>query len=163
MPKKKKVEEESDNPSETTANEEVPVNEEATEVEETTTESVDTDEDFLPAKRVIRRKKSKREKEHPLASAIRLAVESGKVDFGSRSALKNKAKVKLFVFALNTPAPLKKQITEYSKTKDVPTIEFEGNVLELGSVCGKPFSVSVLSVYDVGASTIMSLVQKVKK
>ncbi len=125
----------------------------------------DKEEDYLPKKRVIRRKKSKKDKEHPLASAIRLAVESGKVDFGSRKGLKSGilGKTKLFVLASNTPMDVRDSIVKYSKASEIPIIIFEGNNMELGSICGKPFSVSVLSIYEAGNSTIFDIANKEKK
>lgn len=107
---------------------------------------------------VVRRKKTK-EKENPLISAIRLAVESGKTDFGARTGIMAGllGKAKIFVVASNTPADIKNKISEYAKKAGIPVIEFPGNTIELGSVCGKPFSVSVLSVYDEGNSNIMEL------
>jgi len=109
-------------------------------------------------KRVVRRRKTK-EKENPLISAIRLAVESGKTEFGARTGIMASllGKAKIFVVASNTPAHIKDKIMEYSKKAGIPVIQFPGNTLELGSVCGKPFSVSVLSVYDAGNSTILEL------
>ena len=125
----------------------------------------DKEEDYLPKKRVIRRKKSKKDKEHPLASAIRLAVESGKVDFGSRKGLKSGilGKTKLFVLASNTPMDVRDSIVKYSKASEIPIIIFEGNNMELGSICGKRFSVSVLSIYEAGNSTIFDIANKEKK
>ncbi len=169
MPRNKKSEE-----SDTTESSQEPVAELQEESEssdttensqETTAPSEENESDYLPKKRVIRRKKSKREKEHPLSAAIRLTVESGKVEFGSRTALKNSAagKAKLFVFARNTPLKIRDPITKYSVISHTPIIEFDGNTIELGSVCGKPFTISVLAVYDVGASPLLDLVHKPKK
>lgn len=109
-------------------------------------------------KKVVRRRKSKKEKERPLTGAVRLAVESGNVEFGSRIAIselkENKAKV--FVMASNCPVEVK---SKFGGTA-IPVIEFEGTSMELGSVCGKPFPVAVLSVYSVGTSNLMELVKK---
>jgi large subunit ribosomal protein L30e len=107
--------------------------------------------------RVVRRRKSKKEKERPLTGAVRLAVESGKVDFGSRSA---DERAKLFVIAGNAQAPVKAKVAALSKASNIPVIEFEGTSVELGSVCGKPFPVSVLSIYEEGSSSIFELVKK---
>ena len=140
--------------------------EEPKEVEEQAEETTEqeSEEDYKPKKRVIRRKKSKKDKEHPLASAIRLAVESGKVEFGSRKSLKNSilGKAKLFVIASNLPSDVKEDVLKYSKASETPVIEFEGNNMELGSICGKPFSVSVLSVYDAGASNLLEIAKHKK-
>ncbi len=125
----------------------------------------ESEEDFAPKKRVIRRRKSKKEKEHPLSSAIRLAVETGKVGFGSRKGLKNliEGKAKLFILASNTPAAVREELAGYSKSSNISMLEFDGNNMELGSVCGKPFSVSVLSVFEAGSSNILELAKEKKK
>ena len=110
-------------------------------------------------KKVVRRRKTKKEKEKPLTAAIRLAVESGKVGFGARAGMKSGllGKAVLLVVATNTPSGIKESVQHYSGISGIPLIVFEGTSMELGSVCGKPFPVSVLSVYDAGASPIMEL------
>lgn len=110
-------------------------------------------------KKVVRRRKKTKEKENPLISAIRLTVESGKTEFGARTGIMAGllGKAKIFVVASNTPADIKNKVSEYAKKANIPVIEFPGNTLELGSVCGRPFSVSVLSVYDAGNSNILEL------
>lgn len=110
-------------------------------------------------KKVVRRRKTKKERENPLTTAVRLTVESGKVDFGSRIGIKCglKADAKLFVVASNAPKETKEKILKFAKISKIPVIEFEGSSMELGSVCGKPFPVAVLSIYDVGTSHILDL------
>lgn len=110
-------------------------------------------------KKVVRRRKTKKERENPLTTAVRLAVESGKVEFGSRRGISASlnAKAKLFVVAGNTPAEVKEQVHKYAELSEVPVIDFPGSSMELGSVCGRPFPVAVLSVHDVGNSNIMEL------
>ena len=121
------------------------------------------EEEATPKKRkvrkVVRRRKTKKEKEKPLTAALRLAVESGKVEFGSRSGLKAilLGKAKLFVVCENTPKKVLEKVKNYCKISDLPLINFDGSTLELGSVCGKPYPVSLLSVYDPGTSPIMDL------
>ncbi|MFH2106401.1 MAG: 50S ribosomal protein L30e [Candidatus Micrarchaeota archaeon] len=136
---------------------------EGKQVEETETEDVAVEEakveEKVKRKKVIRRK-SKKEKENPINAMIRLTVESGKVDFGSRSSVKSNSKnAKLFVVAKNTP----KQILAKLKTanvSNVPVFTFEGSTVELGSICGKPYPVSVMSVYDFGNADVKSFLKK---
>ncbi|MFH0737856.1 MAG: 50S ribosomal protein L30e [Candidatus Micrarchaeota archaeon] len=140
----------------------------ATQEEEAAEEAVEADEAIAAEKKekkkkkVVRRRKTKKERENPLTMAVRLAVESGKVEFGARTGIAASilGKAKLFVVANNTPQDTKTKIEGYAKTSKVPVIEFEGNTMELGSVCGKPFPVSVLSVYEEGSSSIMELAKK---
>lgn len=113
-------------------------------------------------KKVVRRRKSIKEKENPIVSAIRLTVESGKVDFGSRSGISasEEGKAKLLIMAKNTPEKIRTELMQKSKKSNVPIMEFEGTTMELGSVCGKPFPISVLSVFDEGNSNILEIAKK---
>ncbi len=110
-------------------------------------------------KKVVRRRKTKRERENALTAAVRLAVESGKVEFGARTAIVE-GNAKLFVVAANAPAETRAKVENNAKKSKIPVIEYDGNTMELGSVCGKPFPVSVLSVYEEGTSNILELAKK---
>jgi len=113
-------------------------------------------------RKVVRRRKSKKEKEKPLTAAIRLAVENGEVGFGARKGTRASllGKAKLFVIASNTPEKTRDEVSRYAAASGIPVITFDGSSIELGSVCGKPFPVSVLSIYDPKSSPIMELISK---
>lgn len=141
--------------------------EKAEEELETTEEELETtEEEEKPKKKkkrkVVRRRKTKKEREKPITVAVRLAVESGKVKFGARTGIMASllGKAKLFVLASNTPKETKEKVEKYSKISGIPLIRFDGTSMELGSVCGRPFPVSVLSVYEEGSSNIMELAKK---
>ena len=112
--------------------------------------------------KVIRKRKSKKEKENPLSGAIRLAVESGKVGFGSRRGIREllMGNAKLAVVAGNVPPELAEDARRYGGISGIPMVDFPGTSLELGSICGKPFPVSVLVVYEEGVSNIMEFGKK---
>ncbi len=133
--------------------EEQTIDEETEEVSET------TEEKPKKIKKVVRRRKTKKERENPLTVAIRLTVESGKVEFGARRGIASSlnAKAKLFVVAGNAPDEIKKNVHNYSEISEVPVIDFPGSSMELGSVCGRPFPITVISVYDTGTSNILEL------
>ncbi len=136
--------------------------EEAGEADEAGAETESKSAKKKKTRKVVRRRKSKKEKEKPLTSAIRLCVESGKVGMGAKTGIAASllGKAKLFVVASNTPLAIKSQVEKYSSASGIPLIIFEGSSIELGSVCGKPFPVSVLSVYETGSSPIMELASK---
>lgn len=131
------------------------------EIEETEETAEASEEEKKPKKKrkVVRRRKTKKERENPLTVAVRLAVESGKVEFGSRRGVASslQGKAKLFVLARNTPAEVMEKVRNYAELSKVPVIDFPGSSMELGSVCGRPFPVAVLSVYDAGTSNILEL------
>jgi large subunit ribosomal protein L30e len=97
-----------------------------------------------------------------LSKAIRMCVDTGKVEMGERSVrsriLLGKAKVVLV--SSNCPPSLVSDLEHYSKLSGTPIIKFEGDSRELGSVCGKPFVVSSLAVLDSGNSNILEFAKK---
>ncbi|MFH0971976.1 MAG: 50S ribosomal protein L30e [Candidatus Micrarchaeota archaeon] len=92
-----------------------------------------------------------------LNKAIRLVVDTGKVELGSDKARKIAllGSAKLLVLANNLPKPALRDLEHYAKLSSVPVLEFNGTSLELGTVCGKPFPVSALTVIEEGNSKIL--------
>ncbi len=129
--------------------------------EEETPEEETREEPKKKKKKVVRRRKTTKEKENPVVSAIRLTVESGKVDFGARRGMKTEPK--LYIIAENTPKELRESVAGLANDRKIPVIEFKGSTMQLGAVCGKPFPVSVLSVYEEGTSNIMKLAKTMVK
>jgi large subunit ribosomal protein L30e len=93
--------------------------------------------------------------------AIASAVKTGKVSFGAASAVQNAqtGKAKLIVVAVNCPQDPREDIEYYSKLSNVPLITYKGTSLDLAAVCGKPFSVSALSIREPGDSEILKLTE----
>lgn len=87
---------------------------------------------------------------------IRVAMNTGEVNFGLNEAMKNVEEndCKLLIVASNCP---EENLTSSDEFKDVPIYHFRGNNQTLGSVAGKPFAISVLSVLDSGESNILSV------
>ena len=93
---------------------------------------------------------------------IRRAVDTGKVVFGVRQTEKSilEGKTKIVVTAKNAPHAQKEKIINKAKLSEVHIIEASESGLELGSVCGKPFSVSVMAIEDTGKSSLKALMKK---
>ncbi len=94
--------------------------------------------------------------------AIRSAVETGKVTIGQRETLrsvKNK-ETKLVIVAENCPRDLREDLEYYAKIMKVDIYEFKGTSLELGSVCGKPYVISMLGIIDEGESNILERIRR---
>jgi large subunit ribosomal protein L30e len=89
-----------------------------------------------------------------LGRALKSAMTTGKVVFGVEQSEKmiKSGEAKLIIVAKNCPS-------DYlvNKSHGVPVYKFEGNNMELGALCGKPFSVSSIAIIDKGASNILSL------
>lgn len=87
--------------------------------------------------------------------ALRTAVSTGKVQFGidqTKRSIETKNS-KLVVVSSNCP-------DEELKAKEIDSVKvyhFKGTNIELGAACGKPFSISALSIIDPGSSNITDL------
>ena len=86
---------------------------------------------------------------------LKKILKTGKVYFGIKQARKalNKGEAKLLIVADNCPE--KKEIENW----DIPKIMFDGDGLELGAFCGKPFNVSVLTIVDEGEGKLLKMVK----
>jgi len=86
---------------------------------------------------------------------LKKILKTGKVYFGVKQAKKalSRGEVKLVIVANNCPE--KSEIEGW----DVPKIMFDGDGLELGAFCGKPFNVSVLTIVDEGEGKLLKMVK----
>jgi len=93
-----------------------------------------------------------------LAIDIRLAVDSGTTALGMNSVLDSikNSSAKLVVVAANAKKELKQDVMHLAKLASVNVINFEGTPVELGAVCGKSFSVAVVSIIEPGNSSILT-------
>jgi len=96
---------------------------------------------------------------------IRRAVDTGKVNFGEKQSEKNilKGNGELIIISSNTNKILKERLEHYAKLSEIPFYEFQGSSVELGSVCGKPFPISVMTILNKGKSKILEVNEKQKE
>lgn len=89
---------------------------------------------------------------------IRLAVDSGKTELGFRRVVKSilSTKAKLVVVATKNKPESLQEVMHLAKLAGTKLMTFEGNGMELGAVCGMPFSVSMLAILDAGNSNILN-------
>lgn len=88
---------------------------------------------------------------------IRVAVDTGDVTLGSEKSIQylKLGKGKLVVVAKNAPKEIIEDVEYYSKLSEIPFHTYDGTSVDLGSVCGKPFTVATLIINDPGDSTIL--------
>ena len=93
--------------------------------------------------------------------AIQITVKTGKVVFGFKESVEalRGGKAKLIIIAKNIPKDREKIVQQYAKISKTPILQYDGSSLGLGSVCEKPFPVSVLAVRDPGDSEILRMVK----
>jgi len=93
--------------------------------------------------------------------AIATTVKTGKIQFGTSSAIKNAKvkKAKLIIVASNCPPQFRESIEYYCTLSEIPVSIYNGTSLDLGAVCGKPFEVSALTVKEPGDSNILKITE----
>ena len=89
-----------------------------------------------------------------IGRALKIADSTGKVVFGERETEKavKSGDAQLVIIASN----YKNDFLD-SGEHEVKMHRYKGNNMELGALCGKPFSVSALAILDKGSSNILSL------
>lgn len=97
-----------------------------------------------------------------ITNDIRLAVESGKTALGRRSATKSirSNQSKLIVMASVNSKENMLEMEHIASLAGVKIVKYEGNAVELGAVCGKPFSIAFLSVIEPGNSKLLASVNE---
>jgi large subunit ribosomal protein L30e len=94
--------------------------------------------------------------------AIATAVKTGKVSFGTNTALQNAktGKAKMIVLAANCPKDIKEQVEYYGKISKVPIMTYKGAAIDLATVCNKLFVISALSIRETGDSEILKVIEE---
>lgn len=79
-------------------------------------------------------------------------VKTGKVVLGEKETSKAllTGNPKLIVLSSFAKKNLKDKVTYYARLAGVESLVVDANSSELGSLCGKPYPVSVLTVLDAG-------------
>lgn len=88
-----------------------------------------------------------------ISRALKSAISTGKVEFGVCQTIKaiKDGRAQMIVLSSNCPSP------ELKNDLDIKVHLYDGNNMELGALCGKPFSVSALVIVDKGSSNILTL------
>jgi large subunit ribosomal protein L30e len=92
-----------------------------------------------------------------LGREIRKAAETGRILFGTKRSIQaiKTGEAKLIIMASNTLSETREDIEYYTKMSETPIHIFEGSAIELGTLCGKPFIVSVVTVISPGESNLL--------
>ncbi|EEB74260.1 50S ribosomal protein L30e [Thermococcus sp. AM4] len=93
------------------------------------------------------------------AFELRKVQDTGKLVMGAKKSI-HYAKIggaKMIIVAKNARPDIKEDIYYYAKLSGIPVYEFEGTSVELGTLLGRPHTVSALAVIDPGESRILAL------
>ena len=89
--------------------------------------------------------------------AIKRIIDTGKVEFGEKTASRAVSSGSAKLLILSNNAPKHAVLAENARTAGIPLVEFAGNSIQLSRVCGKPFTVSAVTVLDAGSVSLSEL------
>ncbi len=89
---------------------------------------------------------------------LRLAVDTGSVALGTAETQKavHSNRAKLVVITSKGKAGATDDITHLCNVAGIKLVMFKGSSMELGTVCGKPYSINSLAVLEPGNSKILT-------
>lgn len=89
------------------------------------------------------------------------ALKTGRVVLGSRRTLRyvKVGKARAVIVASNAPPEIREDILYYARLGGIPVYIYPGTSVELGAVCGKPFTVASLAVLDPGSSRLVEFIE----
>jgi large subunit ribosomal protein L30e len=79
---------------------------------------------------------------------IKKALKEKKLVIGSNSVIKTvkNGKLESVIYATNTPDNKVRDINHYAEASGIKTQQYSGNSVQLGELCGKPFSILLLGI-----------------
>merc|ERR1712021_54083 len=95
--------------------------------------------------------------EQNVNSKLKLVIQSGKYKIGYRNTIRSlrSGQAKLVLIASNCPAIRRTELEYYAVLAKADVHHYEGNNVELGTACGRLFSVSAMIISDPGDSDIL--------
>jgi large subunit ribosomal protein L30e len=92
-----------------------------------------------------------------LSNDIRLAVDTGSVALGTNETENaiSANRAKLVVVTSKGEVSSTSDVMHLCSIAGVKVVKFKGSSMELGTVCGKPYSISSLAVIEPGNSKIL--------
>jgi large subunit ribosomal protein L30e len=84
-------------------------------------------------------------------------VDSGKVVMGVNGVVDSikRNHAKLVIVAQKNRKDILEDVQHMCKVANIKVVVYQGDSIKLGAVCGKPFSVSTLSIIEQGHSKIL--------
>jgi large subunit ribosomal protein L30e len=90
---------------------------------------------------------------------LRLALSTGKVQLGSKTAVREmrRGRAKMAILSSNCPAENAEAIETYGRLSEIPVLTHAKDSVDLGVLCGKPYPVSAMVISDPGDSNILEI------
>ncbi len=79
---------------------------------------------------------------------LKEALANNRAVIGTKSVLKNvkSGELQTVFVAKNCPDTIKKDLSHYASLSSIEIVEFDGTGKQLGTFCGKPFSIAMIGI-----------------
>lgn len=93
---------------------------------------------------------------------LRLALSTGKVQLGSKTAVREmrRGRARMAILSSNCPAENAEAIETYGRLSEIPVLTHAKDSVDLGVLCGKPYPVSAMVISDPGDSNILEITKE---
>lgn len=93
-----------------------------------------------------------------LVKDIRLAVDTGKVAIGTNEVMRaiSGDKAKVVIVAVKGKKDTIADISHTCAVASVKLVKFKDSSLQLGTVCGKPYTINAVAILEPGNSNILN-------
>ncbi len=95
-----------------------------------------------------------------LEKLVKDAVSAGKYKSGTKEVLQAAKSSKLIVVSKSLDAADRAKLDEQAKSTNVTVFEFDGNSVQLGKLCNKPFRVSAIAIQAGTDAEIKAVMQE---
>jgi large subunit ribosomal protein L30e len=92
---------------------------------------------------------------------FRNVIDTGSIIYGTKNSKRACfiGEPKLLVVSKTLTPHIKEEFIYFAKLLNIQIINYPESSIELGSVCGKPFSISVVAMTDFGKSSIVDVIE----
>lgn len=93
---------------------------------------------------------------------LRLALSTGKVQLGSKTAVREmrRGRARMAILSSNCPPDKAETIENFGRLSEIPVLRHAKDSVDLGVLCGKPYPVSAMVITDPGDSRILSVTKE---
>jgi large subunit ribosomal protein L30e len=93
---------------------------------------------------------------------LRLALSTGKVQLGSKTAVREmrRGRARMAILSSNCPTDKAEAIETYGRLSEIPVLTHAKDSVDLGVLCGKPYPVSAMVISDPGDSNILEITKE---
>ena len=92
---------------------------------------------------------------------IKSALKSGKINIGSKQTINaaRTGKAIAFIEADNCPENIQEKIRSYADKSKIPVFKYPSSALDLGLICGKPFTVSAMTIRTLSDPELLRVIK----